>query len=82
MLQYAIILHTLLWYIYTTMIVRLVANARTRPGKRRRQNGWMVVIKKCRDVIMLAACEKKEEWLETNFIGCRRHMTETVNFIG
>ena len=43
------------------MIVRLVANARPRPGKRRRQNGWMVVIKKCRDVIMLAACEKKKK---------------------
>jgi len=41
-----------------------------------------VVIKKCRDVMMLAACEKEREWLETNFIGCRRHMTETVNFIG
>jgi len=50
MLQYAIIVHTLLWYIYTTMIVRLVANARTRPGKRRRRYGWMVVIKKCRDI--------------------------------
>ena len=37
MLQYGILLHTVLWYI-STMIVRQdkVANARPRPGKRRR----------------------------------------------
>ena len=82
MLQYPIIVHTMLWYINTTLIVKLdkVANARPRPGKRRRLNGWMVVIKKCRDVSMLLACEKG--WLEANFIVCGRHVTEAVNVIG
>ena len=77
-----VILHTMFWHIYTTVIVRLdkVANARPRPGKRRRWNGWMVVTKNCRDLIMLSTCKKI--WLETNFIGCRRHGTEAVNFIG